>query len=340
MQLTSLDKLNYANIGLMLVSCVLAFVVPFEVFLFAYAVLGPLHYLTEISWLHDRNYFSKGKYDYIILIVIGILLTLTQYSDKLNKYGHNMIYFSFVSAILFMAVKNNWLKFFGILLVLLTSQVANHFFIFLSVFLPTLIHVFVFTGLFILYGSLKSRSVSGMISFVIFLICPIILFTLFRDVSVVDITAYGKNAYQKFEGLNYYIFQVFYDQKFATQADFTNATYYSSVGIVLMRFIAFAYMYHYLNWFSKTSVIKWHEVSKFRLVFVIVLWVISVGLYAFDYGMGFEWLFFLSFLHVLLEFPLNHVSFVGIFTETKNIFKAGSFSLQTNNGSKSTKGKK
>src|SRR5258707_10940721 len=54
-------QVNYLNIGLMIVSCVLAFISPFELFLFAYAVLGPLHYLTEISWLHDRKYFIEAK---------------------------------------------------------------------------------------------------------------------------------------------------------------------------------------------------------------------------------------------------------------------------------------
>lgn len=341
LKLDSLDKLNYANIGLMIVSTIVAFIVPFEMFLFAYAVLGPLHYLTEISWLHDRGYYTKGKYDYIFLIAIGLLLTLSQYYPKLNNYGHNMIFIAFLGALVFMLVKNNWLKLFGILLILLTSQVSKHLFIFLSVFLPTLIHVFVFTGLFILYGALKSRSVSGMISFVVFILCPISFFFLFTDVSFVDVTQYGKDAYKKFEGLNYYSLQIFFSEEFTSQADFANKTYYSSAGIILMRFIAFAYTYHYLNWFSKTSVIKWHEVPKKRLAFIAVLWAISVGLYAINYSMGFEWLFFLSFLHVLLEFPLNHVSFIGIFNESKTIFKSGSFSLQPDiNVKPGSKGKK
>ncbi|MEI8117380.1 MAG: hypothetical protein WCH03_07560, partial [Flavobacteriia bacterium] len=61
------NKINYANIGLMLITGVLSYFYPFETFLLAYAYLGPLHYLTEISWLHDRNYFAKGKYDFIVL---------------------------------------------------------------------------------------------------------------------------------------------------------------------------------------------------------------------------------------------------------------------------------
>jgi hypothetical protein len=62
---------------------------PFEVFLFAYAVLGPLHYLTEISWLHDRQYFSKGKYDFVILLSIGIIITWDYLSYKYHIWPYS-----------------------------------------------------------------------------------------------------------------------------------------------------------------------------------------------------------------------------------------------------------
>src|SRR5262249_5848511 len=55
------DKTNYLNTILIVLSLGLAWFVPFQLFVFSYAVLGPLHYLTEISWLHDRNYFTNGK---------------------------------------------------------------------------------------------------------------------------------------------------------------------------------------------------------------------------------------------------------------------------------------
>jgi hypothetical protein len=71
------DKINYINIGLMGITAILSFLFPFETFLFAYAFLGPLHYLTEISWLHDRQYFSKGKYDFLILFIIGVFLSIS-----------------------------------------------------------------------------------------------------------------------------------------------------------------------------------------------------------------------------------------------------------------------
>ncbi|MEZ4686061.1 MAG: hypothetical protein R3B47_08345 [Bacteroidia bacterium] len=53
----SVDKLN---IGLVIA----AFggdVPAFELFLFSYAFLGPLHYLTEINWLQKRSYFVSDK---------------------------------------------------------------------------------------------------------------------------------------------------------------------------------------------------------------------------------------------------------------------------------------
>src|SRR5438093_7570437 len=71
----SVDQVNYLNIGLMLAAAGAAFVRPFELFLFAYALLGPLHYLTEISWLHDRRYFTKGKHDYLFLVFVGVVVT-------------------------------------------------------------------------------------------------------------------------------------------------------------------------------------------------------------------------------------------------------------------------
>ena len=57
----TLDQINYFNMLLMAISVVAAIILPFEVFLFSYGILGPLHYLTEILWLHDKNYFSKFK---------------------------------------------------------------------------------------------------------------------------------------------------------------------------------------------------------------------------------------------------------------------------------------
>ena len=81
MLITRDAKINYFNIGLMLMSAVFAFLMPFETFLFAYAFLGPLHYLTEISWLHDKQYFTKGKYDFTFLLMIGVVLSIAAFAN-------------------------------------------------------------------------------------------------------------------------------------------------------------------------------------------------------------------------------------------------------------------
>jgi hypothetical protein len=104
---------------------------------------------------------------------------------------------------------------------------------------------------------------------------------------------------------------------------YASIVYNSTVGIMLMRFIAFAYLYHYLNWFSKTEVIRWHQVPKLRFAAVILLWVVASVFYTYDYSLGLSLLFFLSFSHVLLEFPLNIISIVGIGKESLAIMKNG-----------------
>ena len=58
-------------------------------------------------------------------------------------------------------------------------------------------------------------------------------------------------------------------------------------------------------------------------ILVMVIWIASSVFYTYDYSLGLSLLFFLSFSHVLLEFPLNIVSIVGIGTESLSIFKNG-----------------
>jgi hypothetical protein len=415
-------QINYLNMGLMALSAVLAYFLPFETFLFAYAFLGPLHYLTEISWLHDRNYFSKGKYDFIVLLVIGVLLS---YAAFAKDFGINVdFYESFVeanlfdklivlalfSAILFALVENIFVKIVSILLLFVfisgwlsperaDANRASTTVFALTSLVPTLIHVYVFTGLFMLYGALKSRSKTGLLSIVTFILFPIILvFYAPVDTKNNFLSDYGKKAYYA-DGEGFFYTNVSILDHFKLSDDplltnkqyldsivnkkstnnqipvaertrisdslknklnenfivpnpeseyymkpipvkyaipingkdyYWNTVFFSTIGIMLMRFIAFAYLYHYLNWFSKTEVIRWHKVPKIRFAAVIILWLLACGAYAYDYSIGLNFLFFLSFTHVLLEFPLNIVSIVGIGTESFSIFKNG-FSLKSKN---------
>jgi hypothetical protein len=50
-----------------------------------------------------------------------------------------------------------------------------------------------------------------------------------------------------------------------------------------------------------------------------LIWLVSAGLYAYNYRLGLRWLFFLSLTHVFLEFPLNHLTFINICKELKGM---------------------
>ncbi len=302
----------------MLVSCVLAFILPFELFLFSYAVLGPLHYLTEIGWLHKKNYFTKGKYDFVALSFLCVLVFYFSFVQpaKSNTQVPNIIAFGLLIAAVFVFVKDNLyravlcvLAFIGLAL----STTGNTYFVWIGVFLPTIIHVFVFTWAFMLYGVLKNKSLSGYLSVVALIVIAFSFFVIKAPALQYQVSAYVSKSYELFGLLNKYLIDFF-----GLTAPINNDTVFNTnPGFIVMRFIAFAYTYHYLNWFSKTSVIKWHLVPKKTLFITLALWVFSVVLYIIDYGIGLKALYFLSFLHVFLEFPLNITSFQGI---VKSVF--------------------
>ncbi|MFN5735951.1 MAG: hypothetical protein ACK444_07900, partial [Flavobacteriales bacterium] len=213
------DKINYLNIGLMFATAVFAFFAPFETFLLAYAFLGPLHYLTEISWLHDRQYFTKGKYDFIVLLVIGVLLSTVAFAQDFGykweiytyfsemQLSSKLVVFALFSGMLFALVKNIFVKIVSCFFIFIfvsgwlspenieENQSSTTVFALTSL-VPTLIHVYVFTGLFMLYGSLKSRSKSGLMAVVAVVILPLILvFVLPVNPKESWVSNYGKNAY-------------------------------------------------------------------------------------------------------------------------------------------------
>jgi len=320
------QRVDAANIGLMVLSCLVAFFFPFEAFLFSYGVLGPLLYLTEIGWLHKKGYFTTGNYDYIFLALLafGINLGFLGLSDFFNEVSTSLIYLGFLAALAMVSIKNNSLKVVCIILLFAFSTAiigdSPLYQIFFAVYLPTIIHVFIFTALFIIYGALKNKSLPGFISVIVFGICAISFFYFPVGYQQLASMEYIKQSYRGFAPLNQIMLNLFgFNELNSFKEATNNAIFNSQSGYMVMRFVAFAYIYHYLNWFSKTSVIQWHKVPKTTLAIVAVLWVASILLYAYDYMAGLKWLFLLSFLHVLLEFPLNYRSIIGIGQEIKGL---------------------
>ncbi|MEY3585561.1 MAG: hypothetical protein RLZZ243_625, partial [Bacteroidota bacterium] len=355
----------------------------------------------------------------------GVSVEVYDYFVKMNLFD-KLIVFALFSSILFALVKNLFIKIIAILFLFIfvsgwlspdaAAKNAESTTIFaLTSLVPTLIHVYVFTGLFMLFGALKNRSVSGMWQMVGFVAIPLLLVFAIPVDTKAPLSKFGKDAhYAKGDGFfstNVSIIDHFNltDNPVYTNSDFVSfvkkndfkqanaqynfiskanlnglvdslskipnkaylikkqplnpnfqvdnilllfskegmldeyqmkpipaklftgfslekyasVVYNSSVGIMLMRFIAFAYLYHYLNWFSKTEVIRWHKVPKIRFAAVVILWIAASVFYTMDYSLGLSVLFFLSFTHVLLEFPLNIMSIVGIGKESMSIMKNG-----------------
>ena len=82
------ETIDIINIGLLVLALLVAIVLPFELFLFSYAVLGPLHYLTEINWLDDKKYFFKPKLKiksvFLVFASIIAVLPLMKYLEHID----------------------------------------------------------------------------------------------------------------------------------------------------------------------------------------------------------------------------------------------------------------
>lgn len=341
-------RLDLINIGLMILSFILAVKLPFHVFLLAYAVLGPLHYLTEIGWLDDRSYFSTSKKDVWILIGLCGLMTFgfayhqfpnfsltAKWSEAINssafkpvaqfllEYERSFIFLAFYAAVMMTFVKKTKLRYPLILVGLIVAYFLNGinaYTMIIGIMLPTVIHVYIFTGAFILFGALKSKSVSGYASLMVFL--SILFLIVYSRPQMRDyaLSGYWLDAMRESRFIDL-SGEIAIQLGWATPSNYLirtpQGTTLSTIALKMQIFMAFAYTYHYLNWFSKTKVIAWHKIKKSRLITALCIWAGSVALYFYDYKLGLAALFFLSVLHVFLEFPLNHLTFVGIYKELK-----------------------
>jgi len=140
---------------MMLISCLVAYIIPFELFLFAYSILGPLHYLTEISWLQKKNYYIKYKNDVWLFVIISavLLISVLSKNPKINSIGTSLIFVCFMFALMVLFIEKTTIKllllfsmFFLFAVFGLSKVIAIQ--IIFAILLPTIIHVFVFTGAF------------------------------------------------------------------------------------------------------------------------------------------------------------------------------------------------
>lgn len=332
-------KIDLLNIGLILLSLLVAFWIPFALFLFSYAILGPLHYMTEINWLDERNYFSQSKATpwllggLVILICLGSFFAegarnpslagfyqfindsfAKGFFEVLKSWVVHLAFLAFVIAVAMTAFKDWRLR--GLIVVIgiaiaYVFRSNNTYILLVGAMLPTIIHVCVFTGLFMLYGAMKSSSRPGYVAVLAFVLAHVAIVYWPIDATQYFLASANPVSERFVEsGFHHVEYQLGLVLGAVSRA--TNFAINSELGVRLGIFLAFAYTYHYLNWFSKTSVIGWHQVSKRKFIWAIIIWLISICLYAYNYRIGLLALLFLSLLHVVFEFPLNYISISGL----------------------------
>ncbi|MGB1248369.1 MAG: hypothetical protein ACPG4Z_05755 [Chitinophagales bacterium] len=327
-------KIDWLNIGLIFISLILAIQLPFKLFLFSYAFLGPLHYLTEINWLDEKNYFIKSSKKWMIgFVVVAILFSLypiyqligNNPTDQLNDFalliaqngGAFLVASLFFAAGLFFLQKTPQVLIalvLSVALALSMTYLLPKALLYVGVFLPTLIHVYLFTLLFMWFGAKKSKSKVGKASVICLALVPFLIMIWDIDGSTYTLSDYDINAMtdSNFFSVTREIVSLF--------GGWTEGTFsvISDMAIKAQIFLAFAYTYHYLNWFSKTSIIGWKKaLTQKKIIGIVVAWGFTSAIYLYDFKIGFVALFFLSFLHVFLEFPLNVATIKGLFSKGK-----------------------
>ena len=280
---------DIAHLGLMLAALLLAYLLPFELVVLAYAVLGPAHYLTEISWLHDRGYYLPGRKAALALAfaALGAMFIASPY-----WYGV-VVVTAFAACIVMTAKSRNaqTLLTFGLTILIAAMLLLGAPFGVLGALMPTLVHVSLFTLVFMILGAWRAggRAQFGLVGAYLLAI-----------VLIVAAPPSEATRIPALQGL--------------AETSFSDIP--KAIGAVLGQpdlnfdgriagLLSFVYTYHYLNWFIKAEVIRWADIPRRRLIGVALLSLAATGFYFVNYRLGFTVLLLLSLVHVLLEFPLN-----------------------------------
>lgn len=307
----------------MAAALVTAVIIPFELFLLAYAVLGPLHYLTEINWL-NTNHFHLEKKNLIwlpvtltLIISIPALMTSIAPSGWLTTMGPMLkmlrqaypyaVILCLVMAVFFVTRGNRYML---SLFLLITGSLfwglrdISPYYLLGAVLLPTVVHVYLFTITFMIYGLIKEPDHAGTAEVIMLILTPAIIYILPSDWLAQHHAGDTLTTFRE-SGFGLVVTQI---GRLLRQTGWTDTNRFmiSDTGIRIQIFIAFAYTYHYLNWFSKVSLIGWLKRTPTpRITLLTLIWLASMGLYWYDYQVGLGILFTLSLLHVTVEFPLN-----------------------------------
>ena len=304
--LRSIRNQHVGNFVALMVSAVAASVAPLHVFIFVYAFVGPLHYLTEIAWLKKKEfYFRGGTVSQQVYVAIAVALCVVVSVDFYVHRGLTGYAIGILMVLSLGALVKNPL----VLMSALAAGFVARFFvhglvIFVAAILPTIVHVYVFTMLFMVSGLVREKRRAGLpwmlgsTNPLLLLALPVLL--LAARWSYPAPGSYWVHAEAGFSALHGYLVRLLGHNLHPDASILTDPA-----AAAVLRFLAFIYSFHYLNWFLKTELLEWHKVSRRSWVWIAALYGVSVGCYLWNFVVGFYLVNFLSMLHVFLEFPLN-----------------------------------
>ena len=180
------------NILLILLSFVIAWFFPVRLFLYAYALLGPLHYLTQINWTAKKGYFVDEKSWIWIVLGITLLITVPKYliqpfflpflsssevttTQWLLKWSNSFIFLAICLSFIFLYFKNRVSQLIAMLLAVFIAIIINAtpiYIIFIGLLIPTVLHVYGFTLLFMIKGTIQNNSKAGFLSIISMVLVP------------------------------------------------------------------------------------------------------------------------------------------------------------------------
>jgi hypothetical protein len=281
------------HLGLLLLAFATAYLVPFELLLLSYAVLGPAHYFTEISWLHDRKYFLPHRGIALALAALAVVAALIEHASWFGFAMWGALVVCAMLAATRSAAEATLLFMIALALAAIMVSSGSSLAV-IGILIPTLIHVSLFTLVFMTLGVLRSGS-RAQASLVALYLVAIAVILLAPPTAEVRIASFARAGQEYFGNVGPALGRLFGipDLKLDTR---------------LTSLLAFVYTYHYLNWFIKADVIRWADVPKARLALTLAASAASTALYFYDYAFGFTFLLALSLVHILLEFPLNSLA--------------------------------
>ncbi len=290
---TAIRRGDIVHLGLLLAALTAAYVVPFEALLLAYIVLGPAHYFTEISWLHDRSYFMphRALAAVLALAALGGMFIAEPYWSGVLLWC--CLLMSAIAALGLSRPRAIMLGFVALALTLLLAWGGAPFLL-AGILLPTFIHVSIFTLVFMTLGALRARSAAQL---------AIVAAYLLAVAAILIVPPPARMLVPEFAHLD--------DYYFGPIAPTLGGLFGMPDLLFAGRItglLAFVYTYHYLNWFIKADVIRWSKMPRPRLIAVAVLSVAATAFCFYNYALGITALLLISLMHVLLEFPLDTVA--------------------------------